>query len=225
VQRLADGSATALPRLQDFIARSSEVEADKGDHDTVGAVALDQHGHLACATSTGGLTAKWAGRIGDSPIIGCGGIASDALGAVSTTGTGEHIIRFTLAREVLNAYEKVCSEEGPSSTNASNAVAIALESMRGTIPSDTGVGVIFVSPDGSVGIGHSSERMSFASRVATRTSGSSEATIEAVNGVQLQPALIPTAIQKVRVGLAKYDPHVAASSCSAGVFTTMPPVY
>ncbi len=60
---------------------------------TVGAVALDQNGHLAAATSTGGMTNKLAGRIGDSPLIGAGTFADDATCAVSTTGTGEAFMR------------------------------------------------------------------------------------------------------------------------------------
>lgn len=67
------------------------------DHDsafgTVGAVARDQEGHLAAATSTGGLTNKHPGRIGDTPIIGAGTFADDASAALSCTGTGEAFIR------------------------------------------------------------------------------------------------------------------------------------
>jgi beta-aspartyl-peptidase (threonine type) len=60
---------------------------------TVGAVALDRDGHLAAATSTGGMTNKLPGRIGDSPLIGAGTFADDATCAVSTTGTGEAFMR------------------------------------------------------------------------------------------------------------------------------------
>lgn len=67
---------------------------------TVGAVALDLHGALAAATSTGGLTAKRPGRVGDSPIIGAGTFAESAVCAVSATGAGEYFIRFTAASEV-----------------------------------------------------------------------------------------------------------------------------
>jgi len=67
---------------------------------TVGVVALDRAGHLAAGTSTGGLTAKRWGRVGDSPIIGAGTYASDASCAVSGTGTGEYFIRLTVAREI-----------------------------------------------------------------------------------------------------------------------------
>ncbi|XP_078469292.1 isoaspartyl peptidase/L-asparaginase-like isoform X5 [Lampetra planeri] len=70
-------------------------------HDTVGAVALDARGDVACATSTGGITNKMPGRVGDSPIVGCGGYADNAVGAVSTTGHGESIMKVTLARLIL----------------------------------------------------------------------------------------------------------------------------
>lgn len=69
---------------------------------TVGAVALDVRGHVAAATSTGGLTGKRWGRIGDSPIIGAGTYASDHDCAVSATGTGEYFIRESAARQVCD---------------------------------------------------------------------------------------------------------------------------
>lgn len=64
-----------------------------GGFGTVGAVALDAHGHLAAATSTGGLTNKHPGRIGDTPVIGAGTFADDRSAAISCTGTGEAFIR------------------------------------------------------------------------------------------------------------------------------------
>src|SRR5215470_1426373 len=67
---------------------------------TVGAVARDRHGHLAAATSTGGLTNKLPGRIADTPIVGAGVYANDATCAVSSTGTGEHFIRGCIAYDV-----------------------------------------------------------------------------------------------------------------------------
>lgn len=82
------------------------------DHDpaevkfgTVGAVALDQEGNLAAATSTGGLTNKRYGRIGDSPIIGSGTYADNRSCAVSCTGYGEEFIRSTVARDVAARME------------------------------------------------------------------------------------------------------------------------
>ena len=67
---------------------------------TVGAVAVDGEGHLAAATSTGGLTGKRWGRIGDSPLIGAGTYADDRACAVSATGTGEYFIRAGVAHEI-----------------------------------------------------------------------------------------------------------------------------
>ncbi len=67
--------------------------ADVSRFGTVGAVALDIHGHLAAGASTGGMTNKTPGRIGDTPLIGAGVYANDASCAISATGTGEHFIR------------------------------------------------------------------------------------------------------------------------------------
>ena len=84
-----------------------EMMATKGDHfdvdlkyGTVGAVALDVNGHVAAATSTGGLTGKRWGRIGDTPIIGAGTYADDGSAAVSATGSGEYFIRALAAYQV-----------------------------------------------------------------------------------------------------------------------------
>jgi beta-aspartyl-peptidase (threonine type) len=67
---------------------------------TVGAVALDRNGNLAAATSTGGLTNKHAGRVGDSPLIGAGTYAENGVCAVSTTGSGEYFIRCATASDL-----------------------------------------------------------------------------------------------------------------------------
>ncbi len=75
-------------------------QAGPGRFGTVGAVALDVAGHLAAATSTGGMTNKRPGRVGDSPLIGAGCYANDATVAVSCTGTGEAFIRCLAAYEV-----------------------------------------------------------------------------------------------------------------------------
>ncbi len=72
-----------------------------GSPGTVGAVARDRNGHLAAATSTGGMTNKLPGRIGDSAIIGAGTYADDSCGAGSATGKGESIIRTTLTRTAV----------------------------------------------------------------------------------------------------------------------------
>lgn len=69
-------------------------------YSTVGAVALDSHGNLAAATSTGGMTNKRWGRVGDSPIVGAGTYADNRSCAVSATGHGEYFIRATVARDI-----------------------------------------------------------------------------------------------------------------------------
>ncbi|MFT4064883.1 isoaspartyl peptidase/L-asparaginase family protein [Paraburkholderia sp.] len=80
---------------------------------TVGAVALDRHGHLAAATSTGGVTNKQVGRVGDTPLIGAGCYADDATCAVSTTGSGEMFMRMVAAYDVAAqmAYREVSLEQ------------------------------------------------------------------------------------------------------------------
>lgn len=74
---------------------------------TVGAVALDRLGTIAAATSTGGISGKLPGRVGDSALIGCGTYAESTLGGVSCTGDGEAIIRVTLARRALEILKSV----------------------------------------------------------------------------------------------------------------------
>jgi beta-aspartyl-peptidase (threonine type) len=71
-------------------------------HGTVGAVAIDMQGHLAAGTSTGGMTGKRWGRIGDSPVIGAGTYAADKDCAVSATGSGEYFIRASAARQLCD---------------------------------------------------------------------------------------------------------------------------
>ncbi len=77
----------------------------KDQHGTVGCVALDRHGDLAAATSTGGLTDKQFGRVGDVPVLGAGTYASNRSCAVSGTGIGEQYIRHTVAHDVAALME------------------------------------------------------------------------------------------------------------------------
>jgi beta-aspartyl-peptidase (threonine type) len=105
---------------------------------TVGAVALDVHGHVAAATSTGGLTGKRWGRIGDSPLIGAGTYADDRAGAVSATGAGEYFIRAAVAHEICARIRM----KGESAKAAAEAVMADVGSLGGT------GGVIVVTPGG-----------------------------------------------------------------------------
>ncbi|GAA0649886.1 isoaspartyl peptidase/L-asparaginase family protein [Brevundimonas lenta] len=94
---------------------------------TVGAVALDSQGRLAAGTSTGGMTAKRWGRVGDVPVIGAGTYASNADGcAVSATGSGEYFIRSTVARDICYR-----TREGATVQAAADAEIADVGSIRG----------------------------------------------------------------------------------------------
>lgn len=87
-------------RLESIDATSLSESEPAPKLGTVGAVARDQDGHLAAATSTGGMTNKRPGRVGDSPVIGAGTYADDRAAAVSTTGHGEMFLRAAAAHDV-----------------------------------------------------------------------------------------------------------------------------
>lgn len=120
---------------------------------TVGCVARDQDGALAAATSTGGRRAALAGRIGDTPLIGCGTYCNEAA-AVSATGIGEAIVRTTLARRCT---ERI--EGGAAPGEASQGVIDHLAEVTGRH-----AGVIVVGADGGVGAVHNAEAMPHAIR-------------------------------------------------------------
>jgi beta-aspartyl-peptidase (threonine type) len=116
---------------------------------TVGAVALDRHGTVAAATSTGGMVGKRPGRVGDSALIGCGTYADSTLGGVSCTGSGEAIIRVVLARRTLD-YLKEADDPDHA---AKVAVDLLVEEGRGE------GGLILVDWRGRVGWAHSTPLM------------------------------------------------------------------
>lgn len=118
-------------RYQQLVrARSGEAAAAEclDYFGTVGAVAVDAHGSLAAATSTGGMTGKRWGRIGDSPIVGAGTYASNASCAVSATGHGEFLLRATAAREVAARMEHLGE---PVDTAASFVIHQRLQGLGG----------------------------------------------------------------------------------------------
>jgi beta-aspartyl-peptidase (threonine type) len=124
--------------------------AEIGYFGTVGAVALDRAGNLAAATSTGGMTNKRWGRVGDSPIIGAGNYADNASCAVSATGSGEYFIRTVLAHEIssLMKYRGLSAE------------AAAHEAVHETLKGIGGEGgVIVVDRAGNIALDFNTEGM------------------------------------------------------------------
>ncbi|MEG8014550.1 isoaspartyl peptidase/L-asparaginase family protein [Sphingomonas sp. 22R3R2A-7] len=107
---------------------------------TVGAVACDVHGHVAAATSTGGVTGKRWGRIGDSPVIGAGTFADDRACAVSCTGSGEFFLRVGVGHEIA-ARVRLTGEPLQAATEA---VLAEVRALGGT------GGAIVVAPDGTM---------------------------------------------------------------------------
>ncbi|HEY8324980.1 MAG TPA: isoaspartyl peptidase/L-asparaginase [Ktedonobacterales bacterium] len=92
----------ALSGLDVGAVAAENIHADDTKHGTVGAVAVDAAGRIAAGASTGGIAAKHPGRVGDTPLAGCGFAAEGGLGGVSCTGHGEDFIRLTLARRALD---------------------------------------------------------------------------------------------------------------------------
>jgi len=92
--------AALLAELARRTAGHADTSDDAAKHGTVGAVACDRDGNVAAATSTGGMTAKMPGRVGDSPLIGAGTFADNATCAISGTGHGEFFIRWAAAHDV-----------------------------------------------------------------------------------------------------------------------------
>lgn len=117
---------------------------------TVGCVALDKYGNLAAGTSTGGMTNKRYGRIGDAPIIGAGTYANNATCAVSATGHGEYFIRSVVAHDISALMEY----KGMSLTDASNEVV-----MKKLVERGGEGGVIAVDRNGNIAMPFNSEGM------------------------------------------------------------------
>ena len=122
---------------------------DEVKYGTVGAVAVDNGGHVAVATSTGGLTAKRWGRVGDSPLIGAGTYADDRSAAVSATGSGEYFIRAVAAHQLSERIRL----GGQSLQEALDAV---LEDIRGLGGKG---GLIAVAPSGDAAWGFTTPAM------------------------------------------------------------------
>ncbi|HLI08421.1 MAG TPA: isoaspartyl peptidase/L-asparaginase [Ktedonobacteraceae bacterium] len=133
----AKGTQTRTPRPE---------QEDK--HGTVGATALDMYGNLAAATSTGGIRNKYPGRVGDSPLVGCGFYA-DEYGAVSCTGHGEDFIRLMIARRAVDFVAR---------GDTAQAAAEAAIAVLGAKAEGTG-GLILLDRLGNVGYAWNSEHL------------------------------------------------------------------
>jgi beta-aspartyl-peptidase (threonine type) len=128
--------------------QGASAAAPASTYGTVGCVALDLHGNLAAATSTGGLTGKKPGRVGDTPIFGAGTFADNRTCAVSGTGTGEQFIRHSVARSISD--RMLLARE--TSEEAARFVVFK------TLSPDDG-GVIVVDRDGNIVMVYNSDGM------------------------------------------------------------------
>ena len=109
-------------RALDRVLKSRE-RSDADRHGTVGAVAIDREGNIAAATTTGGMTAKSAGRVGDSPLIGAATYAQNGVCAVSATGHGEYFIRVGVAKTICARVELAGDSIEAAAENALGQVA------------------------------------------------------------------------------------------------------
>lgn len=139
-----DGDESSVSNLR------SEVEKPSNRFGTVGAVALDKNGDLAAGTSTGGMTNKKYGRVGDAPIIGAGTYANDQTCAVSATGWGEYFIRLGVARDISSQMEYRAM---PIQQAADLVIKQKLQKLGGD------GGVIAIDKFGNIGISFNSDGM------------------------------------------------------------------
>lgn len=145
---------TSLGQLELQAAKTLELfstlkKAEVFGRETVGAVALDKCGHVAAGASTGGIALMLPGRVGDTPLIGCGVYADDEAGAASMTGLGESIIRIAVAKEIVDRLTA-----GASPPSAVRTVLRKLESrVKGS------AGALVLAPDGRWAIRHTTPRM------------------------------------------------------------------
>ena len=146
--RPAAGVSRTL-QLHQAIVKTGRLRARSLGKETVGAVALDVKGTVAAGASTGGVDVMLPGRVGDTPLIGCGVYADNDAGAVSMTGLGESIIRVAVAKEIADGLAS-----GLSPVAAANRVLRkVVERVQGA------AGVLVLSPDGRCTIRHSTPHM------------------------------------------------------------------
>jgi L-asparaginase / beta-aspartyl-peptidase len=166
-ERYAKANGIALCDPKELIAESEwqawqQCKKDKHaaanhrghEQGTVGAVAIDSHSALFAATSTGGTCCKLPGRIGDSPLIGCGCYADSDAGGVSATGYGEAIMKVVMAKAAVDALRH------------SNSPSAAMQGARATIAhfakrTQATAGLILLDRDGNIGFAFNTPRMAY----------------------------------------------------------------
>jgi beta-aspartyl-peptidase (threonine type) len=161
---LIDNTELIVPRERERLMAFQKAELEGAtdttfsgpldSHDTVGAVALDQHGHIAAGTSTGGTLSKAPGRVGDSSLIGCGCYADDESAAVSLTGWGEPIMKLVLGKW---AVDRVAAGVAPEQA-AQTAIDYLYSRLGGH------GGIILLDREGRIGLAHNTPRMAWGLR-------------------------------------------------------------
>jgi beta-aspartyl-peptidase (threonine type) len=121
-------------------------------HDTVGCVAIDAAGHLAAGTSTGGTNENLPGRVGDSPLVGCGLYADDEVGACSLTGDGESITRVVLAKTIIDFLQ----DGHEPDVAAESGMEVLARRVRGE------AGAIVIDRQGRIGWAHNAANLACA---------------------------------------------------------------
>jgi beta-aspartyl-peptidase (threonine type) len=128
------------------------IHADGDKHGTVGAVAVDLHGRIAAGASTGGMGGKHPGRVGDTPLVGCGYYAETPVGGASCTGHGEHFMRLILAKRAVDLLER-----GLSAQAAADAAIETLGQRTGGMG-----GLILLDAEGNAGFARNTDAMAYA---------------------------------------------------------------
>ena len=139
----------AIGRQRQTVRLAREMSREE----TVGAVALDLQGNVAAGASTGGVACMLPGRVGDTPLIGCGIYADNDAGAVSMTGIGESIIRLAMAKDLVERLAR-----GATPTRAGRT-ALRQNLRRITAPDEISVGALVLARDGQFAIRHTSPYM------------------------------------------------------------------
>ncbi len=142
-------SIAAVETLRLYRAMLKSKRTGKDQHGTVGAVAVDRFGTVAAGASTGGIDSMLPGRVGDSPLIGCGVYADNQSGAVSMTGMGEGIIRLVIAKSIC---DHLAMGKSPA-VAARQVLRLLVSRIRGS------AGALVLSPDGRFAIRHVTPHM------------------------------------------------------------------